>query len=315
MPYYDKLAKIKGHQITYFDALLKIENAFISKDFDAICCFVTDNLQAEVLEILAGNQIKYIVLRSSGYDHIDMLKANDLGIKVSRVPAYSPYAIAEFSLGLLLMLTRKLHHAYAKVKQNNFSLKQQIGINLSGRTVGIIGTGQIGSAFAHLIKAFNCNILAHDPKINPQCEAIGVKYTSLDELLFSSEVISLHCTLNDKTRQIINQGSLAKMKRNVIIINTGRGALLDTNACLKALKGGRIGAMGLDVYEHEKSLFYVDRSDEIIMDDTFVRLNSFPNVIITGHQAFLTKEALANMAEVTIENLTSFENGDVINQV
>ncbi|MDF2940785.1 MAG: ldhA [Gammaproteobacteria bacterium] len=284
-------------------------------EFDVICCFVSDQLNREVLDKLKQKGVKLIALRSAGFDHIDIDAANEFNLPVVRVPSYSPHAIAEFALGLVFALVRKITRAHDQVRRHNFSLEGQLGFNLQGKTIGIIGTGQIGTVFAKILSGFDCKLLAYDPVPNSVCIEWGVTYTAQDRLFQESDIISLHCPLNAKSHYLINEKSLGLMKEKVVIINTGRGALIDTKAMIHALKEGKVGALGLDVYEHESELFFKDRSDETILDDQFIRLQSFPNVLITAHQAYFTYEALEGIVKTTLKNIFNFEKGVYVNKV
>lgn len=297
------------HDFVYFEASLNEKTVELARGFDAVSCFVTDSLNAETLTILHQHHVKLIALRSAGFNHVDMPVAEQLGLTVLRVPNYSPYAVAEFAVGLILMLNRKIHRAYQWVRDHNFLLNHLMGFDLHGKTVGIVGTGKIGAVFARIMHGFGCELLAYDVAENPECLALGVRYVPLNELYARADIISFHCPLNNSTRHILNQDSIALLKHGVMVINTGRGALIDTNAVITGLKTGSIGYLGLDVYEEEESLFFRDLSDEIIQDETFLRLQTFPNVVITSHQAFFTKEAVTNIMKTTVENISYFEQG------
>lgn len=294
-------------ELNYFDTKLSSKTAVLTAGFPAISCFVTDQLNADTLKIIANNGTSLIALRSTGFNHVDINAAKNLGITVVRVPAYSPYAVAEFAVGLILTLNRKIHRAIAHVREHDFSLEGLLGFDLHDKTVGIIGTGKIGTVFANIMRGFDCNLLAVDPMPNEACKKLGVKYVTLDELYQQSDIISLHCPLTPDTHHIINETALAKVKPDVMLINTGRGALIDTKAAIKALKNGTIGYLGLDVYEEEENLFFQNLTDVIIQDDIFARLQTFPNVIITGHQAFFTREAVSNIAETTLNSIHTFQ--------
>ncbi len=306
-----------GHELVYFSPNLEIETAKLAAGFTGICVFVNDTLDAETLRAIASkisgskseNDIKLIALRCTGFNNVDLTVAKELGITVVRVPAYSPYAVAEHAVGLILTLNRKFHRAYARVREGNFSLDGLLGFDLHDRTVGIIGTGRIGMIAAQILHGFGCHILAYDKFPNPACEAIA-SYVSLFELFSKSDIISLHCPLTPETHHLINSEAIAQMKHGVMLINTSRGALIDTKAVIKALKSGKVGYLGLDVYEQEADLFFEDLSNTVIQDDVFQRLLTFPNVIITGHQAFFTEDALRNIAQTTLQNITDFENGN-----
>jgi len=304
-----------NHDLEFFDCVLNLQTVELAKSFSVISCFVTDHLNKEVLQILATRGTKLITLRSAGFNHVDLLSAKKYGIHVTRVPEYSPYAVAEFAVGLILNLNRKIHRAYQLVKDHNFLLTHLLGFDLHGKTVGVVGTGKIGSVFANIMKGFGCKLLAVDPVKNDQCLKLGVEYVTLEELCQQSDIISLHCPLNQQTNHIINAEAISKMKKNVMLINTGRGALIDSQAIIQGLKSGQVGYLGLDVYEEEESLFFQDLSDVIIQDDVFIRLQTFPNVIITGHQAFFTKEALKNISEVTLKNITKYENEEKLDEL
>ncbi|MCD6056160.1 MAG: D-isomer specific 2-hydroxyacid dehydrogenase NAD-binding protein [Gammaproteobacteria bacterium] len=297
------------HELVFFEALLNEQTAVLAAGFPAVSCFVTDNLSAPVLTILAKNGTSLIALRSAGFNHVDLAAAKNLSLTVARVPAYSPYSVAEFAVGLILTLNRKIHRAYHLVREHNFLLTHLLGFDLHGKTVGIIGTGKIGSVFAKIMQGFGCNVVAFDPFPNDECLKRGVQYMTLNALCQQSDIISLHCPLNDTSHHMINEQTIRLMKPGVMVINTGRGALIDTKAIIQALKNKKIGYLGMDVYE-EEHLFFQDLSETIIQDDVFARLQTFPNVIITGHQAFFTQEALTNIAAVTLGNITAFEHGN-----
>lgn len=301
--------QLPQHELIFFETTLNEQTAVLAEGFPAVSCFVTDNLSAPVLTTLAQNGTRLIALRSAGFNHVDLPAAKKLELTVARVPAYSPYAVAEFAVGLILTLNRKIHRAYNLVREQNFLLTNLLGFDLHGKTVGIIGTGKIGSIFAKIMQGFECNLLAFDPFPSEACLKLGVRYVTLDELCQQADIISLHCPLNDTSRHMINEQTIARMKPGVMLINTGRGALIDTQAIIQALKNKVIGYLGIDVYEEEEHLFFQDLSEAIIQDDVFARLQTFPNVIITGHQAFFTKEALTNIATVTLNNISAFERG------
>lgn len=297
------------HELLFFEVRLDQQTALLAAEFPAVSCFASDNLSAPVLSTLAHNGTRLIALRCAGFNHVDLPVAKNLGLTVARVPAYSPYAVAEFAVGLILTLNRKIHRAYNLVREQNFLLTNLMGFDLHGKTVGIVGTGKIGTVFAKIMHGFGCHLVASDPVPNAACIKLRVQYVELNELCKQADIISLHCPLNDETRHIINEQTIAQMKPHLMLINTGRGALIDTRAIIQALKKGKIGYLGTDVYEEEEHLFFEDRSDDIIQDDVFARLQTFPNVIVTGHQAFLTKEALTNIATTTVNNITAFERG------
>lgn len=297
------------HDLVFFEPRLTKETAPLAARFPAVCIFVNDQLKAEVLQALAKEGSQLIALRCAGFNNVDLETARDLGLTVVRVPGYSPTAVAEHTVGLILTLNRKIHRAYARVREGNFALEGLLGFDLRGRTVGIVGTGQIGAIVAHIMKGFGCRVLAHDPQRNPQCEELGIEYVSLVALLNDSDIVTLHCPLTPATYHLINTETLDHARNGVMLINTGRGALIDTRAVIQALKSGKIGYLGLDVYEEESDLFFEDLSSIVIQDDVFTRLLTFPNVIITGHQGFFTREALENIADTTLANITAFEKG------
>ncbi len=296
-----------GHELVYLESRLTLQTAVAAEGAQAVCAFVNDELKANVLNALARHGIVLVALRCAGFNNVDLVAARDLGITVARVPEYSPYAVAEHTVTLILALNRKIHRAYARVREGNFALDGLLGFDLKGRTVGVVGTGKIGTTFARIMTGFGCTILAFDPKPNPDCEAFGVGYVPMPELLRNADIVSLHCPLTPETHYLIGAGAIAQMRDGTMLINTSRGAVIDTRAVVKALKSGRIGGLGLDVYEEEADLFFEDLSDKVIQDDVFARLLSFPNVLITGHQAFFTADAMRGIAETTMENITSFE--------
>ncbi|WP_089094046.1 2-hydroxyacid dehydrogenase [Nodularia sp. NIES-3585] len=297
------------HELVFFEPRLSRNTAILAAGFPSVCVFVHDLVDAPTLEILASGGTRLIALRCAGFNNVDLQAAADLGIKVVRVPAYSPYGVAEHAVGLILSLNRKIHHAYNRVRESNFSLTGLLGFNLNGRTVGIIGTGKIGLILGQIMKGFGCNILAYDVYRNAELEKLGGKYVELPELFANSDIISLHCPLMPETHHLINAESIAQMKPRVMLINTSRGALIDTQAVIDGLKSRKIGFLGVDVYEQESDLFFEDLSGEIIQDDVFQRLTTFPNVLVTGHQAFFTEEALHNIAETTFANIADVEQG------
>lgn len=298
-----------GHQLSFLEPRLGPDTAELGAQFEAVCVFVNDRLSRPVLERLRAGKTRLVALRCAGFNNVDVAAAKELGLTVVRVPAYSPHAVAEHAVGLILMLNRKLHRAYARVREANFSLAGLCGFDLFGRRVGVLGTGTIGAVFCQIMCGFGCKVVAADPQPNPACMELGVQYVSPSELFSSSDIISLHCPLTAETRHIIGAPSLALMKRGVMIINTGRGALIDSGAAVAALKSGQIGYLGIDVYEEEENLFFRDLSSEIVQDDVFMRLLTFPNVVVTAHQGFFTHEALGNIADTTIGNITAFERG------
>lgn len=307
--YLEPALKNAGHQSNYLSERLTEFTASLAIDADAVCVFVNDVINAEIVEQLASNNVKIIALRCAGFNNVDLEACQKANIAVVRVPAYSPYAVAEHTIGLILCLNRKFHRAFNRVREGQFNLNGLLGFDLHGRTVGVIGTGQIGKIVCKILLGFGCRVLAYDVHIDTECEALGVSYRSLDELLQQSQIVTLHCPLTPDTRHIINQKSLSSVQDGVMIINTSRGALVDTQAVINGLKSGKIGTLGLDVYEEEANLFFRDLSGQIIQDDVFARLLTFPNVLVTAHQAFFTEEALKNIADTTSANLSDIEAG------
>jgi D-lactate dehydrogenase len=297
------------HELLFFEPHLTHDTARLASECPAVCVFVNDQLDEKTLKTLFHQDTNLIALRSAGFNNVDLKIAAELGMTIVRVPAYSPYAVAEYAIGLILTLNRQIHRAYNRVREDNFSLDGLLGFDLHNRSVGIIGTGKIGVIVAQILKGFGCQLLAYDLHPNPECEALGVKYTELAEIYAASDIITLHCPLSRETHHLINAQALAQMKPGIMLINTSRGALIDTKAVISALKSRKIGYLGLDVYEKESDLFFEDLSDAVIQDDIFQRLLTFPNVLITGHQAFFTEEALRNIAETTLSNLTTIEQG------
>ena len=297
------------HELTYLEPRLTPETASLADEFPAVCAFVNDQLDAAVVRLLALQGTRVIALRSAGFNHVDLSAAARAGLTVVRVPAYSPYAVAEHTIGLILTLNRKLHRAYARVRDGNFGLEGLLGFDLHGRTAGVVGTGKIGIEVVRILRGFGCEVLAHDPYPSDECVGLGARYTSLDRLFAEADLITLHCPLSPDTYHLIDAKALARMQPGVMIVNTSRGALIDTQAVIGALKTGRIGYLGLDVYEEEADLFFEDLSGKVIQDDVFARLLTFPNVVITGHQAFFTREALENIARITLSNVADIEAG------
>jgi len=300
------------HELVFFDNQLNQNTALMAVGFPAVCVFVNDQLDAKILAILAAQGTHLIALRCAGFNNVDLEAAAELGITVVRVPAYSPNSVAEYTIGLILTLNRKIHRAYNRVREGNFSLDGLLGFDLHGRTVGVVGTGKIGLIFAQIMQGFGCQMLGYDLYKSPVFEAIPkAKYVELPELLSSSDIISLHCPLTPKTYHLINEESIQQMKPGAMLINTSRGALIDTSALILALKSQHVGSLGLDVYEEEADLFFEDLSNKIIQDDVFERLLTFPNVIVTGHQAFFTEEALLQISKTTLSNISCIEQNYV----
>lgn len=294
------------YDITFYESRLWKKSTPLTKGFDAVCAFVNDEIGADVLQDLKDNGVKLVAMRAAGYNNVDIVAAKKIGIGVVRVPAYSPYATAEYAVGLLMALNRKYHKAYSRVRDGNFSLDGLLGFDVNGKTVGVIGTGKIGQIFARIMQGFNCKVLAYDKFPNKSLETDTFKYVELEELYKNSDIVSLHCPLTYETYHMINEMAIMSMKKDVTILNTSRGKLVDTNAVIEGLKNGRVGRLGLDVYEEEEKLFFEDLSSTVIQDDKFVRLQTFPNVMISSHQAFFTHEAVINIAETTFTNISEF---------
>ena len=300
------------HDIIYYDAALDAKTVNLAAGCEAVCAFVNDKINAAVIDELASQGIAIIALRCAGYNNIDLPAAKDKNIQVVRVPAYSPHAVAEHAVALLLTLNRKTHKAYNRVREGNFSLDKLTGFDLFGKTVGVIGTGKIGECFCDIMLGFGSKVLAFDLIANRSLEAKGVSFVPLLDLLEQSSVISLHCPLTEQTKHIINEQTLAHMKKGAMLINTSRGALIDTRAATEALKTGQLGYLGIDVYEQEEHLFFHNLSEEVIQDDVIMRLMGFPNVLITAHQGFFTDEALTQIAQTTLGNIDEFEAGKTL---
>ena len=306
--YLDEANRDYNHDIKYVEARLTEETVKLASGFDIACIFVNDVANEEVIKGLKECGIKVIALRCAGFNNVDLHAAEKYEVCVVRVPAYSPYAVAEHAIALIMVLDRKIHRAHNRVREGNFSLQGLAGFDVHGKTAGIIGTGRIGEITAKILKCgFGCEVAAFDVKENPALVEIGVRYLPIDELLGKCDIVSLHCPLTPETYHLINADSILKMKPGVMLINTSRGGLIDAAAVIEGLKSGQIGYLGLDVYEEEENLFFEDLSGEVIHDDIFARLQTLPNVIITGHQAYFTNEALQNIAQTTIENITHIE--------
>ena len=302
-------ANARRHDLRFVHPHLDLETAPLAAGFEGVCAFVNDTLSAPVLEVLADGGTRLIALRCTGFNNVDLAAAARLGVAVVRVPAYSPHAVAEHTVALILALNRKLHRAYNRVREGNFSLDGLLGFDLKGRTAGLIGTGKIGTVVARILSGFGCEVIAFDPFPSGACRALSVRFVPLSEVLAAADIITLHCPLTPENHHLIDAAAIRQMKRGVMLINTSRGALIDTPAVIDALKSGAIGHLGLDVYEEEGEIFYEDLSGSIIRDDVFTRLLTFPNVMITGHQGFFTREALENIAATTIANVTEFAAG------
>jgi D-lactate dehydrogenase len=295
------------HEILFFEARLNEQTTSLARGCNAVCAFVNDQLNSAVLNTLKEMGIKIIAQRCAGFNNVDIVTASKNEMAVVRVPAYSPHAVAEHALALIMTLNRKTHKAYNRVREGNFSLDRLTGFDLYGKTVGVIGTGKIGECFARIMHGLGCKVIAFDIFINKELEGVGIKYFSLRDVLEQSNIVSLHCPLTEQTKHLINKDTLEIMKTGAMLINTSRGALVDTVAVINALKNGKLGYLGLDVYEQEEKLFFHDLNENIITDDTLVRLLGFPNVLITSHQGFLTDEALTQIAIETLQNITDFE--------
>jgi D-lactate dehydrogenase len=298
-----------GIDLTFIEDHLNMHTVKLAYDYDVVCVFVNDCLDRDILTLLAKNGVRMIALRCAGFNNVDIQAAADLKIAVARVPAYSPHGVAEHTVALMLNLNRKIHKAYNRVHEGNFSLDGLLGFELYNRTVGIIGTGKIGSILTRIMTGFGAKVLLYDPIINNNCVADGGVYVTLDEIYQRSDIISLHLPLSKDTHHLVNEQSIARMKDGVMLINTSRGGLINARDVIKGLKSGRIGFLGLDVYEEETGMFFEDMSGKILQDDIFARLLTFSNVVITGHQAFFTKEAMMNIATTTLNNMNAFECG------
>jgi D-lactate dehydrogenase len=295
------------HHFRFLEPRLNEETVLLAAGYEAVCVFVNDTVNTAIVEALAAGGTRLIVLRCAGFNNVDLAAAARVGVTVARVPAYSPYAVAEHTVGLILALNRKLHRAFNRVREGNFALEGLLGFDVHGKTVGVIGLGRIGQVFARIMHGFGCTALAYDPVTSELPE--GCAAVSLEELYRRSDIISLHCPLTKENYHLIGPATLAQMKDGVMLLNTSRGGLLDTQAVIDALKSGKVGALGLDVYEEEGDLFFEDHSDHVIEDDIFSRLLTFPNVLITGHQAFFTREAMENIAATTMQNIAEWEAG------
>jgi D-lactate dehydrogenase len=294
------------HRLTFHEAALTLHSTALAANAHAVCAFVNDQLNAQVLSALQAQGVQLVALRCAGFNNVDLAAAQRLNIRVARVPAYSPAAIAEHTVGMMLSLNRHIHRAYVRVRETNFALDGLLGFDMQQRNVGIIGTGRIGAVVARILKGFDCRLLAYDPVLNPDCINLGVRYTSLPELYAQSDIITLHCPLTPDTRHLIDASAISRMRKGVMLINTSRGAVVDTRAVIDGLKSGAIGYLGLDVYEEESDLFFENLSEQVLQDDLFARLLTFPNVLITGHQAFFTREALTAICATTIDNISQF---------
>lgn len=310
--WFEPMSKDYGFDIHFIEAACNQETIFMAKGYDAICIFVNDYVDAQMIDALYEMKVKAILLRSAGYNNVDVKAAEDK-IVVLRVPSYSPEAVAEFSMSLLLTVNRKTHKAYNRTREFNMSLNGLMGMDLYEKTAGVIGTGKIGQAMIRILNGFNMHVLCYDPY---PVEGLDAEYVSLEEIFKSADVISLHCPLTSDTRHLINKDTIAMMKKGAYLINTSRGGLIDTEALIGAMLDGKFGGVGLDVYEEEEGVFYEDRSNEIITDDNLARLMTFPNVLVTSHMGFFTEEAMQAIALTTLENAYALENGlPLVNQV
>lgn len=307
--YLNQANEAYSYELEYFEAPLTPRTAKLSAGFDVVCAFVNDQINQETLEILASNEIKLVAMRCAGFNNVDLESADRLGISILRVPAYSPHAVAEHAVALIMALSRKTHKAYNRVRETNFSLDRLVGINIHGKTVGVYGTGKIGQVFAGLMQGFGCELIAYDPYPSAELKEKGVRYVSEEELFSKSDILSLHCPLTPETFQVINKKSLSLMKKGAMLINTSRGKLISTPDVINALRSKQLGYLGIDVYAEEEKLFFRDLSERIIDDEVIMQLMTFPNVLITAHQAFLTQEALHEISLTTLENIRSFEEG------
>lgn len=303
------------HELIFHETQLNPHSTLLAQGCTAVCCFVNDHVDATVLQQLADLGIKLIALRCAGFNQVDLVAAKKLGLMIARVAEYSPHAVAEHALGLILMLNRNLHRAYHRVRENDYSLNGLLGFDMVNKTLAVIGTGKIGQVFAKIAQGLGCKVIAYDPQPNDELLAAGVTYCSLTELWPQADIISLHCPLDKNTHHLINADTIAQLKNGAMLINTGRGGLIDTPAVIDGLKSKKIGHLGLDVYEEEGDLFFEDNSNRLLQDDVFARLLTFPNVVITGHQAFFTREALTAIADITLANITHFEHNELAQMV
>lgn len=307
--FFEKVNRDFGHDLIFFETRLDSHTVQLADGCGAVCAFVNDKINAETLQKMKEREIGMLALRCAGFNNVDLEAADEKNVTVMRVPAYSPEAVAEHALALILTLNRKTHKAYNRVREGNFSLERLTGFNVSGKTIGVIGTGAIGKAFIKLLRGFENTVVAYDPYPDEKLKEQGIEYVSLEELLAQSDIISLHCPLTPDTHRMINEESLKQVKKGAMLINTSRGKLIDTEAVIDSLRHKQLGSLAIDVYAEEEKLFFKDLSEMIIEDDTISRLMTLPNVLITAHQAFLTREALKQIAKTTLQNITDFENG------
>lgn len=304
-PVFAELAR-PAVELVFTDVSLSAATAGLAAGYPAVCLFVNDRADAAALQTLHAGGTRLVALRSAGFNHVDVAAAARLGLTVARVPAYSPHAVAEHAVGLILTLDRHLHRAVARTRDHNFALDGLMGFDLFGKTVGVVGTGRIGEVFCRIMLGFGCRVLASDPAPSEACRAMGVEYTGFDALCERSDIVSLHCPLTPQTRHLVNADALARMRPGAMLINTSRGGLVDTRAVIGALKVGRLGALGIDVYEEEGDVFFKDVSESVLHDDVLARLLTFPNVVVTAHQAFFTREAMHNIVRTTLDNIERF---------
>lgn len=300
-----------GQDLVFYEARLSPQTWRLVEGAEGVCAFVNDQLGADVVRPLAEKGVRLIAMRCAGFNNVDLRAAADVGVTVARVPAYSPHAVAEHTVGLMLALNRRLYKSYNRVREGNFALDGLLGFDFHGRTVGVVGTGRIGAIVTRIMIGFGCRVLAYDVVENPAVVTWGASYVPLDVLLSESDVVTLHCPLMPNTYHLIDPNALSKMKCGVMLINTSRGALVDTRAVIGALKSGQVGSLAMDVYEEEADLFFEDLSNRVIQDDVFSRMLTFPNVLVTGHQAFFTREALAAIADYTLGNIRAFAEGQI----
>ncbi|MCB9849745.1 MAG: 2-hydroxyacid dehydrogenase [Phycisphaerales bacterium] len=308
--YFEHANERYGHELTFLEPRLVPETTTLAAGFPGVCVFVNDRVDAGVLESLYAGGTRAIALRCAGFNNVDLATADRLKMPVVRVPAYSPHSVAEHTVALMLALNRRVHRAFNRVREGNFELEGLVGFEMRRRTVGVVGTGKIGAAVARIMSGFGCELLAHDVVPSEEVKGLGARYVELDELFAAADIVTLHCPLLPATRHMIDDAAIGRMRTGVMLINTSRGALVDTPAVIAGLKNGRIGSLGLDVYEEEEALFFDNLSDQLLQDDVFARLLTFPNVVITGHQAFLTDEALTTIAETTLMNVAQIERGE-----
>lgn len=310
--FFEKANADGRHELTFFESRLNIYSSKIAEGFPVVCTFVNDDLSKNVLERLFAGGTRFLALRCAGFNNVDLQYCRQVGMKAGRVPAYSPHSVAEHTIGMMLTLSRKIHRAYNRTREGNFALEGLLGFDLFGKTAGVVGTGKIGAVTAKILLGIGCRVIANDQYENDELKKLGVSYVSRDDLFRHSDIITLHCPLMPETCHLVNEQTLALTKPGVMLINTSRGGLVETDAVIAALKSERIGALGLDVYEEEGGFFYEDYSDRLILDDDLARLLTFPNVLVTGHQAFFTREALTAIAETSLANVSAFEENKPI---